>query len=158
MNHPRFNQFLTVSDQLNKNLGIASLLYGSLGLEVLTGVDMNPEDIDVLVPIEFTQERWADLKREIEVLGYILVDIREREFRNEDHKISFSYIEDLEEFAGIQVKDIEERMNGTIKYRLLNLHQYYAVYSKSIQDGYRVNTRNKKDGEKIEMIQGLMSL
>ncbi len=147
-----FDHFLRLAEDLNRKLDIVPLLYGSLGLEVATGIPANPEDIDVLVPLSLLRERWGELRLEMESRGFALVDMREREFRNGKIKVSFSDIEDLEPFAGIKLEEIEERTYGTTKIRLLNLRQYYAVYNRSVLDGYRIHTRNKKDREKLELI------
>lgn len=48
-----------------------------------------------------------------------------------------------------------EKEIDQIKYKVLNLEQYELVYKKSIQDGYRIYTRNKKDLEKLELINRL---
>lgn len=44
-----FNSFLEIAQQLNR-IGITPLLMGSLGLEVRTGKNWNPQDIDIHVP------------------------------------------------------------------------------------------------------------
>lgn len=155
-NNALYERFLLLAEDFNRQSDIVPLLYGSLGLEVLTGADTYPEDIDVLVPLAFLQDRWDELRQLIESRGYALVDLREREFDNGQHKIAFADIEDLEAFAGIRPEEIEEREDGAAKYKLLNLRQYYAVYNRSVLDGYRIGTRNKKDNEKIELIENLL--
>ncbi|MHA0858077.1 hypothetical protein [Paenibacillus sp. CMAA1364] len=157
MTQPLFKSFLVVAKELNDKFGISPLLYGSLGLEVLTRISIDPKDIDLLIPLAFIQERWEEFKNELEDQGYTLIDLNEHEFSNGQHKIGFSFIEDLEEYAAIHMNEIEHRDYKGIKYRLLNLKQYHMVYTRSVQDGYRMNSRNKKDAEKIEIIEEIMN-
>lgn len=156
MNQTLFENFLVVAKKLNDNFGISPLLYGSLGLEILTSQSIHPKDIDLLIPLEFIRERWVELRSELEDQGYKLIDADEHEFSNGRQKIGFSFIEDLEEYAGIKINEIEQRDYKGVKYRLLNLTQYHRVYSRSVKDGYRINTRNKKDAEKIELIEKIL--
>jgi len=64
----------------------------------------------------------------------------------------------LESFAGISLSEIEIVENENIRFQLLTLLQYLKVYTASAKDGYRINTRNKKDFEKINLIQKQLSL
>jgi hypothetical protein len=146
-----------VTEKLNSKFDIIPLLYGSLGLELTADVELEPQDIDVLIPLEFLNKRWAEFKKVIEELGYHLVDIREHEFCKGEYKMAFSFIEDLEEFAGINMDEIEVMTQGNARYKLLNIAQYYKVYEQSIKDGYRVNTRNKKDSEKLAIIKRILN-
>ena len=46
-----------------------------------------------------------------------------------------------------------ERQNvDGVTFKVLSLEQYLKVYCASVKDGYRVNVRKKKDGEKIDFI------
>ncbi|WP_168124044.1 hypothetical protein [Paenibacillus sp. HB172176] len=156
MTQSLFDHFLVIAKNLNEKFEISPLLYGSLGLEILTRKSFNPKDIDLLIPLEFMQERWKDLKCEMEDQGYKLIDKNEHEFSNGQHKIGFSDIEDLQEYAAINIKEIEQREYKGIRYKLLRLDQYHNVYNRSVKDGYRTTTRNKKDTEKIEIIEGIL--
>ena len=40
-----------------------------------------------------------------------------------------------------------------VRFMLLSLEQYLAVYKQSSKDGYRVNVRQKKDADKIKFIE-----
>lgn len=48
-----YNEFINIAKTFNKELDIIPLLYGSLGLEKVTGLDFSPEDIDLLIPLFF---------------------------------------------------------------------------------------------------------
>lgn len=153
MSTNKFNLFLENARLLSDKFGIVPLLYGSLGLEYLTGDDLGADDIDILVPRVFITERWHELKTLLETHGYVLTDEREHTFVRDGVAYSYADIEDLKSFAGISTEDIEEREVDGIRFLLLSLEMYLKVYKKSVQDGYRVNVRQKKDAEKIRFIE-----
>lgn len=155
MNSKLLQEFFNLASELNNKLNIIPLMYGSLGLEHITSIELAPSDIDILIPNVFINEKWNELKEVVEKLGYRLEDIDEHEFRNDRSRIAFSNIEELETFVGIKEQDIMQKEIDQIKYKVLNLEQYEMVYKKSIQDGYRIHTRNKKDQEKLELINRL---
>lgn len=156
MHHNLFETFIHVANRLNKDLKIKPLLYGSLGLERVTNIQLNPEDIDMLVPQEFIEDRWEDLKSLMTELGYVLEDLREHQFSNQDVKVAFAKLEELKDFAGIEVDDLQSIKENETEYRLLNLNQYLHVYRKSSIDGYRNVKKNNKDQEKIRLIESII--
>ena len=153
MSTNKFNLFLENARLLSNNLCMVPLLYGSLGLEYLTGDDLGADDIDILVPRVFIIEGWHEFKVLLEAQGYVLTDEHERTFVRDGVAYSYADIEDLESFAGIRTKDIEMCEADGIRFLLLSLEQYLAVYRKSSKDGYRVNVRQKKDADKIRFIE-----
>ena len=153
MNKNKFNLFLENARLLSGKFDIVPLLYGSLGLEYLTGNILGADDIDVLVPRVFITERWQEFKAVLEEHEYVLVDEQEHTFVCDTVAYSYADIEDLESFAGIRMKDIEMREADGIGFLLLSLEQYLAVYKQSSKDGYRVNVRQKKDADKIRFIE-----
>ena len=153
MSTNKFNLFLENARLLSDKFDIVPLLYGSLGLEYLTGDVLGSDDIDVLVPREFITERWHEFKAVLEEHGYVLVDEHEHTFAHGGVAYSYADIEDLESFAGIRMKDIEMREADGVRFLLLSLEQYLAVYKQSSKDGYRVNVRQKKDADKIRFIE-----
>ena len=153
MSTNKFNLFLENARLLWDNLGIVPLLYGSLGLEYLTGDALDADDIDILVPHVFITDRWQEFKVVLEEHGYVLADDHEHTFVRGDVAYSYADIEDLESFAGIRMRDIEMREADGIGFLLLSLEQYLAVYKQSSKDGYRVNVRQKKDADKIRFIE-----
>ena len=63
----KFNCFLENAEMLNDNFNIVPLLYGSLGLEVLTNSSLNADDIDILIPQVFvTGDKWKEFKAFLE--------------------------------------------------------------------------------------------
>ena len=153
MSTNKFNLFLENARLLSDKFGIVLLLYGSLGLEFLTGDALGSDDIDILVPRVFITDRWQEFKAVLEEHRYVLVDEHEHTFARDGAAYSYADIEDLESFAGIRMKDIEMREADGVRFLLLSLEQYLAVYQKSSKDGYRVNVRQKKDAEKIRFIE-----
>ena len=153
MSTNKFNLFLENAQLLSEKFNIVSLLYGSLGLEYLTGDALDADDIDILVPRVFITDRWQEFKAVLEEHGYVLVDEHEHIFVRDGVAYSYADIEDLDPFAGIRMKDIEMREADAVRFLLLSLEQYLAVYKQSSKDGYRVNIRQKKDADKIRFIE-----
>ena len=153
MSTNKFNLFLENAQLLSDKFDIVPLLYGSLGLEYLTGDMLGVDDIDILVPSVFITKRWHEFKSFLEVQGYVLVDEHEHTFLRDGVAYSYADIEDLESFAGIHAKDIEMHEVDGVSFLLLSLEQYLAVYRQSSKDGYRVNIRQKKDADKIRLIE-----
>ena len=149
----KFTLFLENARFLSDKFDIVSLLYGSLGLEYLTRDVLGVDDIDILVPRVFITERWHEFKSFLEAQGYVLADEHEHTFVRDGVAYSYADIEDLESFAGIRMKDIEMREADDVRFLLLSLEQYLAVYKQSSKDGYRVNIRQKKDADKIRFIE-----
>ena len=153
MSTNKFDLFLENAQFLSDQFDIVPLLYGSLGLEYLTGDALGADDIDILVPHVFITERWHEFKLFLEVQGYVLADEHEHTFMRDGVAYSYADIEDLESFAGIYAEDIEMHEADGVRFLLLSLEQYFAVYQKSSKDGYRVNVRQKKDADKIRFIE-----
>lgn len=149
----KFNCFLKNAEMLNNKFNIVPLLYGSLGLEVLTNSSLNADDIDILIPQVFvTGDRWTVFKLFLESEGYELIDEHEHAFRKDGVDYSYACIEGLKEFADIDISDIEIRNISGTEFMLLSLEQYLKVYQKSSLDGYRMNVKEKQDNQKIEFI------
>ena len=153
MSTNKFNLFLENARFLSDKFGIVPLLYGSLGLEYLTGDALGADDIDILVPRVFITERWHEFKALLEAQGYVLVDELEHTFVRDGVAYSYADIEDLESFAGINTESIEMHEVDGIRFLLLSLEQYLDVYKQSSKDGYRVKVRQKKDADKIRFIE-----
>lgn len=157
MGKNKFTLFLENAHLLSDKLGIVPLLYGSLGLEYLTGDELGADDIDILVPRAFVTERWQDFMAVLEAQGYILTDEREHTFERDGVAYSYADMEDLEAFVGVRAEDIEMREADGVCFLLLSLKQYLCVYRKSSKDGYRVNIRQKKDADKIQFIESKLT-
>lgn len=138
---------------LNDKFNIIPLMYGSLGLEYITGENLNSDDIDVLIPEIFLKDRWNEFKNFLNIKEYILFDEHEHTFQKDGVLYSFASIEELKTFAGIELLEIKEICYNGINFRVLTLEQYLKVYYASSKDGYRINVRKKKDNDKITFIE-----
>ena len=153
MSTNKFNLFLENAWLLSDKFGIVPLLFGSLGLEYLTGDVLDADDIDILIPLVFITDRWQEFKAVLEENGYVLADEHEHTFVRDGVAYSYADIEDLESFASINTENIEMHEADGVTFLLLSLEQYLAVYRRSSKDGYRVNVRQKKDADKIRFIE-----
>lgn len=148
----KFDSFLINAKLLKKHFNIVSLLYGSLGLKVLTNENINVDDIDILIPNIYLTNKWYTFIKVLEDNGYTLIDEHEHTFIKDNIKYSYASIEELKDFANIDEIDIKEYED----YKLLNLHQYLKVYKASLKDSYRKNHKNKDDQSKIKLIERII--
>lgn len=146
------NEFIRVAGMLNKRLNIVPLLFGSLGLEQRLNKNLNADDIDVLIPEIFLNERWSSIVSLMNDAGYTLYDLHEHAFEKSGLSVAFAAIESLTPFAGVALERIPVVEGKGVCYYLLDLRDYLKVYTASAQDGYRKNVKNKHDEEKIELI------
>lgn len=151
-----YDEFLNIANNLNNELLIVPLLFGSLGLQKITNIDFSPNDIDILIPKKYINSDWEKFKIKIEFMGYKLIDLHEHTFIKDNIKIAFADIEGLEKFAGIDIEKINVVGDRDVSYKILNLEQYLKVYLQSSKDGYRNTKKNNKDMEKVEIIQQLL--
>lgn len=152
-NNGKMGLFLQNARLLSDTLGIVPLLYGSLGVEYLSGDNLAADDIDILIPKTFITDRWPEFKGILESYGYILTDAHEHTFVREGVSYSYADVEDLETFAGIRCEEILRREADGVPFMILSPEQYLRVYKRSSRDGYRARVRGKKDAEKIRFIE-----
>lgn len=145
-------EFLCIAKTLNKKLDIVPLLFGSLGLEQRLHTNLNADDIDILIPEVFLHDKWESIVEVMNNDGYALYDLHEHAFERSGLSIAFASIEDLTPFAGVDLTGIPIIEETGVRYYLLDLQDYLKVYKASSKDGYRKNFKNKKDEEKIELI------
>lgn len=138
---------------LFREWGIVPLMYGSLGLEYITGENLNADDIDILIPEVFLQSKWSVFQAVLKKWDYILIDEREHTFEKDGISYSYASIEELQTFAGIPVCEIAQYTCDHVRFRLLSLEQYRNVYIASAKDGYRIDVRQKKDSDKLAIIE-----
>lgn len=148
----KYELFLDNAEILNNKFRIIPLLYGSLGLEILTDEKLNSDDIDILIPEIFLSDRWEEFRSYLESINYELIDLHEHTFLINNEKISYASVENLEPFAGIKIENLNTYRGNDSLYKLLTLRQYLMVYQKSSLDGYRMNKKEKQDNKKIELI------
>ena len=148
----QYKEFLKIAKCLADELSIIPILYGSLGLAKLIGKNLNSKDIDILVPQKYITTEWEQLQKALSKINYKLADEKEHEFICGDSKIGIAYEEDLLPFANVEYKELKIEDDNGVKYKTLDLFQYRKVYEASKKDSYRLQNKNKKDSEKIEMI------
>ena len=125
MYREKFYKFIDNAKLLNKKYEIVPLLYGSLGLEILTSSDLNSDDIDILIPEKYLSGNdWLDFKSFLENYDYKLIDLHEHTFIKHNIEYSYAGIESLESYAGIKIYEIKNYNYFSTKYRLLSLKQY----------------------------------
>ena len=133
--------------------GIIPLMYGSLGLEYITNESLNADDIDILIPGIFVDERWNEFSGFLMSRGYALLDEHEHTFEKNGILYSYASVEELNSFAEIELCDIRQLRSDGVSFRVLSLEQYLKVYRASAKDGYRITVRKKKDNDKIIFIE-----
>lgn len=151
-----YHEFLKIAKSLNEELDVIPVLYGSLGLEKVTGVTFSPEDIDILVPLVFLEEKWNMFKSVMEQLQYKLVNLQEHEFMKDQIKIGVAYIEDLQNFADVDYNHLKKNEDNGATFYTLTISDYLKVYNKSVLDGYRRTKNNNKDQEKLKILNDLL--
>ena len=104
-----YDEFIIIAKSLNKELDIIPVLYGSLGLEKVTGVKFSPQDIDILVPLTYLEEKWSLLKSAIEHLGYEVKKKGEKPSEIVRVNIWIDSIEDLKLFADVDHKNLKSK-------------------------------------------------
>lgn len=150
-------KFLHIAKNLNENLNVVPLLFGSLGLEQRLHIDLNADDIDVLIPEKFLNDGWDSIVTVMSENGYTLYDVREHDFEKNGLSIAFASIESLVPFAGVDVQKIPVIEESGTRYMLLDLQDYLKVYTASVKDGYRKNIKNKNDQQKIDLINQVLN-
>ena len=151
-------EFLSIAAVLNEQLQIVPLLFGSLGLEQRLHADLNADDIDVLLPEAFLNEKWEHLVSVMNEQGYVLYDLHEHAFEKAGLSVAFASIESLTPFAGVDVGKISVVEETGVRYYLLDLQDYLKVYTESAKDGYRKDRKHKEDGEKVELIKQALNM
>lgn len=157
----KFAEFLKIASQLNK-IGIVPLLMGSLGLELVTGLDWQARDIDIHVHGDERgweapdEERIYDMDKiepMMERLGYRLVDLHEHEFQKGALSVEFGVMETLESFSGVSLKKLTRREVEGVQFLLPTAEQFLGIYRASSQDSYRNENNNHKDFAKIAYLE-----
>lgn len=164
----KFSVFLDLTRKINKKFSVIPLLYGSLGLQMLIEDNLAPDDIDICVPqhLYHFNERWHDLLKFMQNEGYELIDLHEHFFQKGEISVNFGVIDgnipntipSIEAFVDINPIEIPIVQSDGAIYRLMTLQQYYKVYSKSLEDSYRVDKSNRKDQNKIDILAKLLNI
>ncbi|MEC3884787.1 phosphoribosylanthranilate isomerase [Halobacillus sp. HZG1] len=164
MDNYKFREFLTIAQKLN-DIKIIPLLMGSVGLEVITNMNWEAQDLDIHVPgdkrgwevsPESNIHNWDDIVTVMNSMDYTLVDLHEHEFAKLGLSVEFGIMDTLPSFAGIHLNELEMHHWGEATYYLLNREQYLRVYESSSKDSYRADNNNRKDFRKIDVLKGII--
>ncbi len=148
----KYKEFLKIAKHLNSELNIIPVLYGSLGLSRVIRNDLNSKDTDILVPQKYITTDWKKLIKTLLKINYQLVDEKEHKFVYLNNKIGIAFEEDLFSFAKVDYKKLKTISDNDTEYKTLDINQYKKVYEVSKNDSYRSQNNNKKDLEKIKLI------
>ena len=161
----KFYEFLTIAKKLN-DIHIIPLLMGSVGLEIVTHVNWDAQDLDIHVPgdkrgWEVPADQsifdWQRIVEIMESLEYRLIDLHEHEFQKNDLSVGFGIIDTLPSFAGVLLEDLKIHQKDGIQFYLLTAHQYLNVYRASSKDSYRAKNNNYKDMRKLDYLKKMNS-
>lgn len=148
-------EFLAQIIKILKQLETEPIVYGSFGVATYLGDFKTFGDLDLLINDEWINDRWEDLKKILESNGFTLIDKREHEFQFQDYKVGFAS-------RNILIRDkIINDFSELVQYKnedalTLSPESFLKAYKFSLQDGYRINTRNKKDQDIINRLKNFL--
>lgn len=144
-------EFLLQIIKVLSRKNITPVIYGSFGASNYLGNFKVFEDIDILIDDDFIKNKWSEFRELMEANGFILIDEKEHEFEFDNKKVGFAAKDIL--IRDKIIKDYSE----LIKYKDINaytltLEGFLRAYQFSLKDGYRNNTRGKKDQDIINKL------
>lgn len=92
----------------------------------------------------------------MEQVGYAFVARHEFAFQKGDCVVEFGGLSSLPAFAGIPLEELEEIIDGDVRYYLPTLEQYLKIYQASSTDSYRNDKNNQKDFAKIAYLEEVL--
>lgn len=146
------DEFLFKILKILKELDIKPVVYGSFGVATYLGNFKDFEDIDILIEDEFINDKWVEFRKFFELNDFVLIDEEEHEFKFEGKKVGFAS-------KNILIRDkIINGYSELVHYKnedafTLKPEDFLKAYKYSIKDGYRINTRGKKDNSIIEKLE-----
>ncbi len=153
INKEKFRIFLKIAKNLNCFLNITPIVYGSLGLYRIIGEHGRCEDIDILIPNEFVNERWNELIEVMERMGFKLGNEDKREFMCDSGAIAFLEQNDLIRRINLYPDTLIAHSINNIKFKELSIENYLAAYKFMVQDEHREKEKKKSDQEKADLIE-----
>jgi len=153
LNKEKFDTFLEVTKVFNEKLSINPILYGSLGLNRVIGEFGVVDDADVLIPDEFINERWDEVEKLMESLGFELKDIKEHEFVRDGDIVAFAEDSDSVKLIGVEGKKLEIIEIDGVRFKEFTPEQYLVMYKHFFEDGYRRKKKGEADQRKIKLIE-----
>lgn len=144
-------EFLSQIIKILRRKNITPVIYGSFGAANYLGDFKNFEDIDILIDDEFINDKWPEFLKNMELNNFLLIDEREHEFEFDSKKVGFAS-------KDILIRDqIINDYSELVKYKDTNAYtltpkSFLRAYQFSLQDGYRIDTRGKKDQDVIDRL------
>lgn len=147
-------EFLTQIIAILKELKIKPVIYGSFGVSAYLGNFKDFADLDILIPDEFITDRWEEFRKLFESHGFNLVEEKEHEFEQDGKKVGVASMEILLRDKIItNYSELVQYLDLDIDAFTLIPEDFLKAYKFSAQDGYRLNTRGKKDEDIIEKLE-----
>jgi hypothetical protein len=146
------DEFLSKILEILKGLNIKPVIYGSFGVSIYLGDFKDFKDVDILIEDEFINDRWEEFRKLFESKGFNLINEKEHEFELNGKKVGFAS-------KNILIRDkIINDFSELVQYKngvalTLTPEDFLKAYKFSVKDGYRINTRGKKDGDIIEKLE-----
>ncbi len=149
----KLDEFYKIAKLLNQQ-NITPLLYGSLGLNYEIKANYDADDIDILIPEEYLENKWEQLKTTIErKTTYKLVDLKEHTFFDGTNKISLAKFGDLVQILKTDAKNLRTEFCEGAQFLTLNAEQFLRVYEFTASDQYRKKIgKNVADEQKVHRI------
>lgn len=144
-------EFLSKILEILKELNTKPVIYGSFGVANYLGDFKDFEDIDILIEDEFVNNKWEEFGKLFESKGFSLINEKEHEFELNSKKVGFASKDIL--IRDKIINDYSELVQYKNKDALtLTPESFLKAYQFSVKDGYRINTRGKKDKDIIEKL------
>ncbi len=144
----KFRVFFLVAKKLNA-LGVEPVLFGSLGVSTVINLEMPINDVDILIPDIWVEDRWRELIVLMSALDFSVYDELEHEFIRDSQKVAFAGESILGDISLTKSK-LVRMATGELKYYIPTASQFLEIYRYSLNDGYRIKKR--KDNEKIKLL------
>ncbi len=138
----KFSTFLEIAKSFNKH-GIVPTLYGSLGLYRLIGQLDNVGDIDIIIPDVYLKDKFSELIKIMEEIGYRQDPTHPHEFTKGEGYVGFESTGELKQYAGINYSNFKTATIDNVEFKELRPEDYLVVYKKTLDvwekkaEGYR---------------------
>ena len=129
----KFSIFLEIAEVLNK-YGIIPTLYGSLGVYRLIGQLDEIDDIDIVIPSIYAEEKLPELLKIMQGIDYKQDKTFPHEFFKGEEQISFALEEELKEFVGVDLSRYKTIKVGNAEFRELSPEDYLKFYKKALKE------------------------
>src|SRR5215471_4469262 len=143
----KFNTFLEVAKWLNQH-GIIPIIYGSLGLyRHIEQID-EIEDIDIVVPTSWLQDKFPELINMMQAIGYTQDTTFPHEFTQEATRVGFEPDADLSD-CGVKVTDLSISKVDGVEFKELRAEDYLFVYRRTLEER---QAKVKRDEAKVRAL------